>query len=129
MYSRATKKKRKGAQEKEERVSITIYLHKKVWNDFEKFIASSGISVSRMMEAIMRVACNPEAAAIWERIYYAILKAMTEIQTKETKKSRKKIRQLEIGCVHPSQDRSVAEPQPRDKRGQILRQTGSNLYS
>jgi len=83
-------KKGKGAQGKEERVSITIYLHKKVWKDFQKFIAPSGISVSRMMEAIMRVACNPEAAAIWERIYYAILKAVSEIQAKEGKKSRKK---------------------------------------
>ena len=89
MYSRATKKT-KAAQKKEERVSITIYLDKKVWNDFQKFIAPSGISVSRMMEAIMRVACNPEAAIIWERIYYAILKTISEIQTKETKKSRKK---------------------------------------
>jgi hypothetical protein len=83
-------KKRKAAHEKEERVSITIYLDKKVWNDFQDFISPSGISVSRMMEAIMRVACNPEAAAIWERIYYAILKVMSEIQTKESKKSRKK---------------------------------------
>jgi hypothetical protein len=89
VYSKGTKKRR-SAQEKEERVSITIYLHKRVWNDFQKFIAPSGISVSRMMEAIMRVACNPEAAAIWERIYYAILKVMSEIQTKESKKSRKK---------------------------------------
>ena len=89
MYSRATKKT-KAAQEKEERVSITVYLDKNVWNDFQKFIAPSGISVSRMMEAIMRVACNPEAAIIWERIYYAILKAMSEIQTKESKRSRKK---------------------------------------
>ena len=89
MYSKGTKK-RGDAQEKEERVSITIYLDKKVWNDFQKFIAPSGISVSRMMEAIMRVACNPEAAIIWERIYYAILKAISEIQTKETKRSRKK---------------------------------------
>ena len=89
MYSRATKKT-KAAQEKEERVSITIYIDKKVWNDFQDFIAPSGISVSRMIEAIMRVACNPEAAVIWERIYYAILKAISEIETKETKKSRKK---------------------------------------
>ncbi len=66
--SRGTKKKRKNAQEKEERVSITIYLHKGVWNDFQKFIAPSGISASRMMEAIMRVACNQEVALIWERI-------------------------------------------------------------
>ncbi len=92
MSARATKKKRRNAQEKEERVSITIYLHKKVWNDFQKFIAPSGISVSRMMEAIMRVACNPEAAIIWERIYYAILKAVTEIQAKEAVKSRKEYR-------------------------------------
>jgi hypothetical protein len=89
VYSRATKKT-KAAQEKEERVSITIYIDKKVWNDFQDFIAPSGISVSRMIEAIMRVACNPEAAVIWERIYYAILKAISEIETKETKKSRKK---------------------------------------
>ena len=89
MYSKGTKKRR-GAHEKEERVSITVYLDKKVWNDFQKFIAPSGISVSRMMEAIMRVACNPEAAVIWERIYYAILKAMSEIETKGSKKSRKK---------------------------------------
>jgi hypothetical protein len=89
VYSRATKK-RKAAKEKEERVSITIYLNKKVWNDFQDFIAPSGISVSRMMEAIMRVACNPEAAAIWERIYYSILKTISEIETKESKKSRKK---------------------------------------
>ena len=89
MYSKGTKKRR-GAREKEERVSITIYLNKKVWDDFQKFIAPSGISVSRMMEAIMRVACNPEAAIIWERIYYAILKAISGIQVKESKKSRKK---------------------------------------
>ena len=89
MYSKGTQK-RGVAREKEERVSITIYLDKKVWSDFQKFIAPSGISVSRMMEAIMRVACNPEAAIIWERIYYAILKTISEIQTKETKKSRKK---------------------------------------
>jgi len=89
VYSKGTQK-RGVAREKEERVSITIYLDKKVWNDFQKFIAPSGISVSRMMEAIMRVACNPEAAIIWERIYYAILKTISEIQTKETKKSRKK---------------------------------------
>jgi len=89
VYSKGTQK-RGVAREKEERVSITIYLDKKVWSDFQKFIAPSGISVSRMMEAIMRVACNPEAAIIWERIYYAILKTISEIQTKETKKSRKK---------------------------------------
>ena len=89
MYSRATKKT-KAAQKKEERVSITIYLDKKVWNDFQKFIAPSGISISRMMEAIMRVACNPDAAIIWERIYYAILKAISEIGTKGSKRSRKK---------------------------------------
>jgi hypothetical protein len=89
VYSKGTQK-RGVAREKEERVSITIYLDKKVWSDFQKFIAPSGISVSRMMEAIMRVACNPEAAIIWERIYYAILKTISEIQTKETKKSKKK---------------------------------------
>ena len=89
MYSKGTRKG-KDAQEKEERVSITIYLDKKVWNEFQKFIAPSGMSVSRMMEAIMRVACNPESAVIWEGIYYAILKTISEIQTKETKKSRKK---------------------------------------
>jgi len=89
VYSKGTKKRR-GAREKEERVSITIYLDKNVWNGFQKFIAPSGISVSRMMEAIMRVACNPEAAVIWERIYYAILKVISEVQTKESKKSRKK---------------------------------------
>ena len=89
MHSKGTKKRR-AAQEKEERVSITVYLDKRVWNDFQKFIAPSGISVSRMMEAIMRVACNPEAAAVWERIYYAILKTISEIETKEGKKSRKK---------------------------------------
>lgn len=43
MYSKGTKKGR-GVQEKEERVSITIYLDKKVWNEFQKFIAPSGIS-------------------------------------------------------------------------------------
>jgi hypothetical protein len=89
VYSKGTKKRR-GGKEKEERVSITIYLDKRVWNEFQKFIAPSGISVSRMMETIMRVACNPEAAIIWERIYYAILKAISEIQTKESKKSRRK---------------------------------------
>jgi len=89
VHSKGTKK-RTGAQEKEERVSITIYLDKKVWNQFQKFIAPSGISVSRMMETIMRVACNPESAVIWEGIYYAILKTISEIQTKEGKKSRKK---------------------------------------
>jgi hypothetical protein len=83
-------KKRRGSQEKKERVSITIYLDKKVWNDFQKFIAPSGISVSRMMEAIMRVACNPESAVIWEGIYYAILKTISETKIKESKKSRKK---------------------------------------
>ena len=89
MYSKGTKKRR-DAHQKEERVSITIYLDKKVWNDFQKFIAPSGISVSRMMETIMRVACNPESAVIWEGIYYAILKTISEIQTKESKKSKKK---------------------------------------
>jgi hypothetical protein len=57
-------KKRKAVQEKEERVGITLYLDKKVWNDFQKFVAPSGLSISRMTEAIMRVACNPEAAVI-----------------------------------------------------------------
>jgi hypothetical protein len=89
VYSTATKK-RKASREKEERVSITIYLDKKVWNDFQNFIAPSGISVSRMMEAIMRVACDPEAAIIWERIYYAILKTISGIETKGSKRSRKK---------------------------------------
>ncbi len=89
VYSKGTKKQRRG-QEKEERVSITIYLDKKVWNEFQKFIAPSGISVSRMMEAIMRVACNPESAVIWEGIYYAILKTISEIQKRESKKAKKK---------------------------------------
>jgi hypothetical protein len=89
VYSKGTEKRR-GAHEKEERVSITIYLDKRVWNNFQKFIAPSGISVSRMMETIMRVACNPESAIIWEGIYYAILKTISEIQRKERKKSRKK---------------------------------------
>ena len=89
MYSKGTEKRR-GAQKKEERVSITIYLDKKVWNEFQKFIAPSGISVSRMMETIMRVACNPESAVIWEGIYYAILKTISEAKTKDSKKSRKK---------------------------------------
>jgi hypothetical protein len=88
VYSKGTKK-RTGSREKD-RVSITIYLDKRVWNDFEKFIAPSGISVSRMMEAIMRVACNPESAIIWEGIYYAILKTISEIQKKESKKTKKK---------------------------------------
>jgi hypothetical protein len=43
-----------------------------------------------MMETIMRVACNPESAIIWESISYAILKAVSEIQAKESKKARKK---------------------------------------
>jgi hypothetical protein len=89
MYPKGLKKRR-AVQEKEERVSITIYLDKKVWNNFQKFIAPSGLSVSRMMEAIMRVACNPEAALIWERIYYAILKAISEVETKKKKSSRTK---------------------------------------
>jgi hypothetical protein len=89
VYSKGAKKRR-GSHGKEERVSITIYLDKKVWKDFQKFIAPSGISVSRMMEAIMRVACNPEAAIIWEGIYYAILKTISEIQTKQSKKTKKK---------------------------------------
>ncbi len=38
----------------------------------------------------MRVACNPEAAIIWESIYYPILKAVSEIQAKERKRPRKK---------------------------------------
>ena len=88
MYPKGSERRRE-AQEKEERVSITIYLDKKVWNQFQKFIAPSGISVSRMMESIMRVACNPQSAVIWEGIYYAILKTISEIQTKETKKSKK----------------------------------------
>jgi hypothetical protein len=41
VYSKGTKKGR-GVQEKEERVSITIYLEKKVWNEFQKFIAPRG---------------------------------------------------------------------------------------
>ena len=89
MYSKGSEKRRE-AQEKEERVSITIYLDKKVWNQFQKFIAPSGISVSRMMESIMRVACNPQSAVIWEGIYYAILKTISGIQRKESKKSRRK---------------------------------------
>jgi hypothetical protein len=89
VYSKGTEKRR-GVQEKEERVSITIYLDKKVWNEFQKFIAPSGISVSRMMETIMRVACNPQSAVIWEGIYYAILKTISGIQRKESKKSRSK---------------------------------------
>ena len=89
MYSKGTQK-RGVAREKEERVSITIYLDKKVWSDFQKFIAPSGISVSRMMETIMRVACNPESAVIWEGIYYSILKTISEIRTKESKKTKKK---------------------------------------
>jgi hypothetical protein len=89
MYSMGAKK-RKAVKEKEERVSITTYLDKNVWNDFQKFIAPSGLSLSRMMEAIMRVACNPEAAVIWERIYYAILKAISEVETKRKKRSRTK---------------------------------------
>jgi hypothetical protein len=88
VYSKGTVKRRR-VHEKEERVSITIYLDKKVWNEFQKFIAPSGISVSRMMEAIMRVACNPESAIIWESIYYAILKTISEIQTKERKRPKK----------------------------------------
>ena len=89
MYPKGSERRRE-AQEKEERVSITIYLDKKVWNQFQKFIAPSGISVSRMMESIMRVACNPQSAVIWEGIYYAILKTISGIQTKESKKSRRK---------------------------------------
>ena len=89
MYPKGSERRRE-ALEKEERVSITIYLDKKVWNQFQKFIAPSGISVSRMMETIMRVACNPESAVIWEGIYYAILKTISGIQTKESKKSRRK---------------------------------------
>ena len=89
MYPKGAKKRR-AAQKKGERVSITIYLDKKVWNNFQKFIAPSGLSVSRMMEAIMRVACNPEAALIWERIYYAILKAISEVETKKKERSRTK---------------------------------------
>ena len=82
MYSKGTKK-RGVNQQKEERVSITIYLNKKVWDDFQNFIAPSGISVSRMLEAIMRVACNPKGAIIWERIYYAILKTVSEVDKKK----------------------------------------------
>ena len=89
MYPKGSERRRE-AQEKEERVSITIYLDKKVWNQFQKFIAPSGISVSRMMESIMRVACNPQSAVIWEGIYYAILKTIPGIQTRESKKSRSK---------------------------------------
>jgi hypothetical protein len=89
MYSKGTKKQRRG-QQKEERVSITIYLDKKVWNEFQKFIAPSGLSVSRMMESIMRVACDPQSAVIWEGIYYAILKTISEIQKRESKKAKKK---------------------------------------
>jgi hypothetical protein len=89
VFTKGTKKRR-GTREREERVSITIYLDKKVWNEFQKFIAPSGISVSRMMETIMRVACNPKSAVIWEGIYYAILKTMSEIQTSESKKPKKK---------------------------------------
>lgn len=89
MFSKGATKRR-GALQKEERVSITIYLDKKVWNEFQQLIAPSGVSVSRMMEGIMRVACNPEAAIIWERIYYAILKTISEIQTKEIKRTKRK---------------------------------------
>jgi hypothetical protein len=89
VYSKGARKGKR-AQDKEERVSITIYLDKKVWNEFQKFIAPSGMSVSRMMEAIMRVACNPESAIIWEGIYYAILKTISQIQTRERKKSKRK---------------------------------------
>lgn len=84
MYSTGIKK-RGAVKEKEDRVSITIYLNKKVWDDFQKFIAPSGISVSRMIEAIMRVACNPKAAIIWERIYFAILKTISQADMKKKK--------------------------------------------
>jgi hypothetical protein len=84
------RKKEEAIRKKRSASILPFTLNKKVWNDFQKFIAPSGISVSRMMEAIMRVACNPEAAAIWERICYAILKAVSEIQAREeSKKSRK----------------------------------------
>jgi hypothetical protein len=62
------------------RRSITIYIDRKVWNAFDKFIKPSGVSPSRMLEAIMRVAVDPGAARIWERIYYAILKAVGEVE-------------------------------------------------
>jgi len=68
--------KRSAFKEKEGSLSIAVYLDKRVWDDFQKFIASSGISVSRMIEAIMRVACNPKVTITWERIYYAILKTI-----------------------------------------------------
>lgn len=89
MYSRGTKERR-GSDEKKEHVGIIIYLDNKVRNDFQKFIASFGISVSRTMEASMRVTCNSKAAIILEGIYYSILKTISHIKKKENKTSRKK---------------------------------------
>jgi hypothetical protein len=56
VYSKGTKKGR-GVQEKGERVSITIYLDKKVWNDFQKSIAPSGISGGKIWGQIFTGCC------------------------------------------------------------------------
>ena len=69
-------------------MSITIYLDRKVWNKFQKFIRPSGVSPSRMLEAIMRVAVNPGAAQIWEVIYYAVLKVVGEVEKVERSQKR-----------------------------------------
>ena len=72
------------------RASITIYVNRKVWREFEKFIKPSGSSPSRMLEAIMRVSVDPRAARIWERIYYAILKAVGEVGKSGAGRERRK---------------------------------------
>ena len=41
---------------------MTVCIDRKVWNAFDKFIKPSGVSPSRMLEAIMRVTVDPQAA-------------------------------------------------------------------
>jgi hypothetical protein len=62
---------------------LQIYLNKNIWDDFQKFIVPSGISVLKMLKAILRMACNPKAG-IEERIYYAMLKTVSKVEKKES---------------------------------------------
>ncbi len=74
------------------RRSITIYIDRKVWSAFEKFIKPSGSSPSRMLETIMRVAVDPKVARIWESIYYTIPKAVGEVEKSGALREKRKSR-------------------------------------
>lgn len=72
------------------RRSVTIYIDRKVWSAFEKFIKPWGVSPSRMLETIMRVAVNPKAAQIWEVVYYAILKVVGDLEKLAARREKSK---------------------------------------